>query len=80
MARLPAQRIARLRQVVAALITNALVHTSAPVSVRGMAGPAGAVDRDWVREYLLSRAATIYSGTSEVQRTVLGERILGLPR
>lgn len=36
----------------------------------------GARQHDW----LLSRAATIASGTSEVQRTIIAERLLGLPR
>jgi alkylation response protein AidB-like acyl-CoA dehydrogenase len=34
----------------------------------------------WVERYLYSRASTIYGGTQQIQRNLVGERILGLPR
>jgi alkylation response protein AidB-like acyl-CoA dehydrogenase len=34
----------------------------------------------WHYCYLISRAATIYAGTSEILRSVIAERVLGLPR
>jgi alkylation response protein AidB-like acyl-CoA dehydrogenase len=43
------------------------------------AGPALDAGR-WEYEYLWARAASIYAGTSEVQRNVISQRVLGLPR
>lgn len=34
----------------------------------------------WVGTFLNARASTIYGGTSQIQRTVLAEQVLGLPR
>lgn len=34
----------------------------------------------WVHEYLESYSETIAGGTAEIQRNIIGERILGLPR
>lgn len=34
----------------------------------------------WRHQYLESRSATIYSGTSEIQRNIIAERVLGLPK
>lgn len=34
----------------------------------------------WRFQYLETRAATIYSGSSEIQRNIISERVLGLPR
>ena len=52
------------------------------IDIRGRAGLV-LVDNEfdeWQRLFLFSRADTIYGGSNEVQRNVIAERVLGLPR
>jgi hypothetical protein len=34
----------------------------------------------WISVYLNSQAGTIYAGTSNIQRNIIAERLLGLPK
>jgi alkylation response protein AidB-like acyl-CoA dehydrogenase len=44
-------------------------------------GPKAEVRGDrWLDGYLFALAGPIYAGTNEIQRTVIAERLLGLPR
>jgi alkylation response protein AidB-like acyl-CoA dehydrogenase len=53
-----------------------LAGTSAMLST---AGPLGQGDGSWNYGFLFSAALTVGGGTSEVQRNIVAERVLGLP-
>jgi alkylation response protein AidB-like acyl-CoA dehydrogenase len=52
------------------------------MDVLGAAGMVAPEDdlTEWQRLYLFSRADTIYGGSNEIQRNIIAERVLGLPR
>jgi alkylation response protein AidB-like acyl-CoA dehydrogenase len=73
---------------VAKLLTSEVDQAMAAFGL-DLAGPAGVLQRgspgaakqgNVALSYLLMRAATLGAGTSEIQRNVIGEKLLGLPR
>jgi alkylation response protein AidB-like acyl-CoA dehydrogenase len=54
-----------------------VVGRAAPLWWSATDNPGGGF---WQRQWLWSKAASIAGGTSEVQRTILSERLLGMPR
>jgi alkylation response protein AidB-like acyl-CoA dehydrogenase len=59
-----------------ALHETALDLLGPHAEVAGADGPDGR----WLDGYLFALAGPIYAGTNEIQRTVIAERLLGLPR
>ena len=43
-------------------------------------GPLAEADPQWTDGYLFALAGPIYAGTDEIQRNILAQRVLGLPR
>ncbi len=58
-------------------VTNLAIDVAGP---DGMIGTGLPYELDAIqRAFLFSRADTIYGGSNQIQRNVLGERVLGLP-
>jgi alkylation response protein AidB-like acyl-CoA dehydrogenase len=43
-------------------------------------GPEAEIESSWTDGYLFSLSGPIYAGTNEIQRNIIAERILGLPK
>jgi alkylation response protein AidB-like acyl-CoA dehydrogenase len=43
-------------------------------------GADGGLTSPWMDGYLFAQAGPIYAGTNEIQRNIVAERVLGLPR
>jgi alkylation response protein AidB-like acyl-CoA dehydrogenase len=61
-------------------LSDAALMVLGPSSALRPSGPHDGGPGRWQRQWLWSKAASIAGGTSEIQRTIIGDRILGLPR
>jgi alkylation response protein AidB-like acyl-CoA dehydrogenase len=61
---------------------DGLVPTGRPPSSSFQTDDAGAANStaSWEGVFLNARAGTIYAGSSQIQRNIIGEMVLGLPK
>ena len=60
-------------------VKSCVVEMLGPYGLLTADDPRAVDDGHWSHELMWSRAASIYAGTSEIQRNVIAERVLGLP-
>ena len=65
-----------------ALANLAALHSDVSMTIAGASGVAWEDEADayWQRQTLTSLQSGIAGGTSEIQRNIIGDRVLGLPR
>jgi len=56
------------------------LHEHALALLGAAAELADADPHDWMKGYQFALSGPIYAGTNEIQRNVIAERVLGLPR
>lgn len=61
-------------------IMDLALEVMGPYAQLGQDDPRAPDEGRWHRDYLWTRAETILAGTSEIQRNIIAERGLGLPR
>jgi alkylation response protein AidB-like acyl-CoA dehydrogenase len=61
-------------------LANRLAGAAGMLNGRGPGGVAGREGASWTYGFLYAQALTIGGGTSVVQRNIIAERVLGLPR
>ncbi|MFE9924376.1 acyl-CoA dehydrogenase family protein [Streptomyces sp. NPDC005774] len=62
------------------LLYTSVTDLLGPFRLAADRAPFGLDGPRWVKEHYYSRAASIYGGTSQIQKNIIGERVLGLPR
>jgi alkylation response protein AidB-like acyl-CoA dehydrogenase len=61
-------------------VADTAIEILGPAGLVPAGDPAAVAEGLWQHELLWSRAGTIYAGTSEIQRNIVAQRALGLPR
>ena len=75
----------RIEATVETLMNTIHAHPTMAESIHeaalGILGPNAEVgDNPWMKGYQFALSGPIYAGTNEIQRNVIAERVLGLPR
>ncbi len=60
-------------------LTDAALDLLGPQAQLAARSPRSRPEVDWAYQYLWSRAGTIYSGSSEIQRNIIAKRVLRMP-